>query len=161
MYQTDDITSAIKEVQRLLNIPATGFYEQETRDAVMKIQSAVGLEATGITDYKTFVALVKAYNERLADTWDCTLLFSPRFPFKPGDSGDNVGRINEAISELLKDYSYEGVFPFGKYYGTDTADAVRFLRGVFLLEESDDIDRKLMRRISEEIRAIEIKKYNT
>ena len=135
MYQIEDTVAAIKEVQRLLSLPATGFYEKETVDAVMKVQADAGLDVNGITDYKTFVALVKAYNERLAEAWDGDLLFSARYPFKEGDVGDNVGRINEALSELLKDYSYEGIFPSGKYYSTHTANAVRFLRGVFMFSK--------------------------
>ena len=157
MYQIEDIDSAIKEVQRLLGIRQSGKYDKSTRDAVIDIQRINSLPKTGITDYTTFTAIVEAYREKSADILKDSFLFAPVFPFSKGDMGGNAGRINDALSLVLKSYSYEGVLPRGKYIGEDSISGARFLQGVFYMEERDEIDARFMGRLLLELDGIKNK----
>ena len=65
----------VKKIQTALNelgfeIPISGEFKSETRQAVIDFQKSVGLAATGIVDQKTIDALIKAGNEleRVATT---------------------------------------------------------------------------------------------
>ena len=65
--------------------------------------------------------------------------------------------INEALELVLKDYRYDGPLPKGRYLGQDTVGAVKFLRGVFKMPLSEEIDRGFLNRLLLERDAIETK----
>ena len=157
MYRIDDRISAIKELQRLLNINRTGFYDQKTRDTVLGIQAKYNLEQTGIVDYITFASITDEFREKNSNKWSSDYLFNPQFPYIKGDIGDNVGKINEALRIVLEDYVYEGTIPRGTFFDENTLSAAKFLRKIFNMESSDEIDEALMTRIMRERDAIEIK----
>ena len=62
---------------------------------------------------------------------------------------------------VLRDFSYEGPMPKGKYLGNDTIKGAQFLRNVFNMGESAEIDEPLMSRIMKEREHIEIKSKRT
>ena len=157
MYQIDDRISAVKELQRLLDMNQTGFYDQKTRDTVLGVQSKYNLEQTGIVDYITFTSIADEFREKNNNKWNSDYLFNPQFPYVKGDIGDNVGRINEALRIVLEDYVYEGTVPRGTFFDENTLSAAKFLRKIFNIESSDEIDEELMTRIMREREAIEIK----
>ena len=157
MYRIEDQASAVKELQRLLGLNQTAFYDKKTREAVLMIQKELGLEQTGITDYATFNAIVNKYRNSMSQIWNSNYLFKPIFPYRQGDMNDNVEKINDALKIVLKNFTYEGVIPGGKYYGKDTQDAVIFLRSIFKMIESEEIDEAFMNRLIFEKAAIEIK----
>lgn len=158
MYRIEDKVSAIEELQRLLDLTPTGLFDKNTREAVLRTQAKNSLEQTGIVDYLTFTFIVEEYRSEKNNQWNSDYLFDPRFPYIKGDMGDNVLRINEALETVLRDYSYEGTMPRGKYLGEDTIDGVRFLQKIFNMRESDMIDEALLSRVMKERESIEIKK---
>ncbi len=158
MYRIEDKVSAIKELQRLLDLKPTGLFDKNTREAVLRTQAKNNLDETGIVDYLTFTLIVEEYRNEKNKQWNSDYLFDPRFPYVMGDIGDNVLRINEALETVLRDYSYEGRMPRGKYLGDDTIGGVHFLQKIFNMSESDIIDEELMSRIMRERESIEIKK---
>ena len=160
MYRIDDRISAIKELQRLLDLNQTGLFDKKTRDTVLKVQEKYNLKQTGIADYFTFTLIADEFREKKNNEWNSDYLFKPKFPYAKGDMGDNVGRINEALKIVLEDYVYEGIIPRGKYFGEDTLSAAKFLRKIFNMGSSDEIDEALMTRIMREREAIEIKSHH-
>ena len=157
MYRIEDKKSATKEVQRLLGIHQTGVYDPATATTVKSLQGTHSLLETGVVDYQTFNVLVEAYGRRKRQKWDNSYLFLPSFPYKKGNFGENIQRINQALSIVLKNYFYENELPFGAYFGEATAEGVRYLREVFNIDGPDEIDEYLMNRIMLERDAIEIK----
>ena len=157
MYHIEDRVSAIKSVQKMLLIPPTGIYDSKTRDTVIKIQRMYRLEESGVADYETFEAILAEYNKEKLRESDFSYLFAPKFPYTEGDIGDNIRLINEALELVLKDYRYDGPPPKGRYLGQDTVGAVKFLRGVFKMPLSEEIDRGFLNRLLLERDAIETK----
>jgi hypothetical protein len=160
MYRIEDNVSAIKEIQRLLGLNQTGYYDQETKTAVIGVQERNSISKSGIVDYITFSAAVKEYRDGKSNLWNSSYLFSPDFPFYEGDHGDNARRINEALTKVLRDFNYEGTLPRGAYLGKESMNGVKFLKNVWGLRESEEIDEKFMNRILFEIEGIEIKEKN-
>ena len=158
MYRIEDSVSATKELQRLLGLNQTGDYDKATRSEVIKMQERYSLPKTAKADYETFKVIVKEHRSNKEKAWHSDYLYSPSFPFRDGDMGDNVRRINEALSTVLKDYHYEGIIPKGAYFGEDTANGVRYMQKVFVMQETGIIDAVFMNRILSELKGIEIKR---
>lgn len=158
MYYIDDAVSALKEVQRLLNINPTGIYDDNTTRAVIEVQSLYNLEKKRTVDYDTFNAIVKEHQKLRIKSGNQKYLFNPVFPYSVGDMGKNVGMINDLISLILDDYVYEGFIPKGEYLNKNTLTAANFLRKIFKMELSDNIDEAFLNRLLLEKNAIEIKR---
>ena len=156
MYSIYNTNAAIKEIQRMLGVNQTGHYDAKTRDAVREIQRAYELTETGETDYKTFRAISDNHQREKLKKSNCHYLNS-EYPYIYADIGENILLINSALSRVLKNYDYEGVYPHGSFFGTETVNGIRFLRKVFLLNGDDSLDSALMNRIMLELDAIEIK----
>ena len=158
MYLIDDTVSALKEVQRLLNVNMTGIYDETTRKAVEKIQIDYQLETVDKVNYATFNAILNEYKKREFEVPDLQYLFNPAFPYMIGEMGDNIGLINDAMRLVLEDYVYEDITPKGKYLGENTITAANFLRKIFKMELSDKIDKAFVQRLLLEKSAIERKR---
>ena len=161
MYRIDDRSGAVKELQRLLEINQTGFFDNKTKNTILEIQKKNNLEPTGVADYITFTSIADEFRENKNNKWNSDYLFNPQFPYVKGDMGDNIGRINEALRVILEDYVYEGIIPGGTFFGDNTLSSVKFLRKIFNMESSDEIDEALMTRIMREREAIEIKRNHS
>lgn len=158
MYRIENTEAAIRELQRLLYIAPSGTYDKATKEAVMKMQAKYNLEITGVADYRTFEKIAEEYRVRKGNVWSNDYLFNPSFPFIEENIGDNVEKINYALGLVLKDYTYEGVLPKGKYLGKDTLEGTKYLRKIFGMRESNEIDEAFLNRILAEKRAIEYKR---
>ena len=161
MYRIDDKVGAIKEVQRLLNLNQTGLFDKKTREAVLDAQAKYRLAETGVVDYLTFTLIAENYRNEKSNRWGSDYLLNPRFPYVIGDMGENVLRINEALQVVLNDYTYEGIMPKGRYLNDHTIQGAQFLRKLFGMNESNEIDEELMSRIMKEREHIEIKSKRT
>lgn len=157
MYNIEDKPGAIKEVQRLLGVSQSGIYDEMTKKSIISFQSKMNMEASGITDYLTFVALVEEYKRMNREKLASFHLFNERFPYKEGDMNNNIAIINDMIAIVLKDYRYDGAPPSGKYFGEDTLRALRYIQGIFGMEETDQISNEFFSRLIIERDAIEIK----
>lgn len=160
MYRIEEQTDAIKEVQRLLQINQTGFYDRKTQNAVLAIQAKNNIDQTGIVDYETFTAILSEFHLKKNEKICAHYLSNPKFPYSKGDMDDNVGLINQVLTIVLEDYEYEGLLPRGKYFGNDTENGTVYLRKIFSMGDSDKIDEAMMNRILVEKEAIELKKKN-
>ena len=158
MYRIDDTVSALKEVQRLLNVNQTGIYDTSTKKAVEQIQLNYGLKRADVVNYKTFNAILAEYNKREMRELNSNYLFKPVFPYTIGDMDDNVGLINDALRLVLSDYVYEDAAPRGNYLNESTITASNFLRKIFKMDLSDQLDELFIKRLLLEKSAIEIKR---
>ena len=158
MYRIDDTVSALKEVQRLLNVNQTGIYDTSTKKAVEQIQLNYGLKRADVVNYKTFNAILAEYNKREMRELNSNYLFKPVFPYTIGDMDDNVGLINDALRLVLSDYVYEDAAPRGNYLNERTITASNFLRKIFKMDLSDQLDELFIKRLLLEKSAIEIKR---
>ena len=158
MYRIDDTVSALKEVQRLLNVNQTGIYDTSTKKAVEQIQLNYGLKRADVVNYKTFNAILAEYNKREMRELNSNYLFNPVFPYTIGDMDDNVGLINDALRLVLSDYVYEDAAPRGNYLNENTITASNFLRKIFKMDLSDQLDELFIKRLLLEKSAIEIKR---
>ena len=157
MYHVEDTISAIKELQRLLYLNQTGFFDQETKEAVIDIQNSYGLKNTGVADYETFSAILKEFHRKQNAYYDSDFLFAPQFPYQVGDFDENIKLINDALIPILKDYVYEGPIPRGKYFGNDTLNAIHFLQEIFGDRKNDKITAEFVNRLLDEKRVLKIK----
>lgn len=157
MYNIEDKPGAIKEVQRLLGVSQSGIYDEMTKKSIISFQSKRNIEASGITDYQTFTALVDEHKKTNQERLATLHLFNERFPYKEGDMNNNIAIINDMIAIVLKDYRYDGAPPSGKYFGEDTLRALRYIQGIFGMEETDQISSEFFSRLIIERDAIEIK----
>jgi peptidoglycan hydrolase-like protein with peptidoglycan-binding domain len=118
--------SAVSKLQqdlRQLNIfngPITGFYGEQTQQAVIRFQQAAGIRADGIVGTRTRQAIAIALNP------------NPNQPPAGGTGGDtspnalNLGDSSPQVEELqryLQQLGYFRVNPTG-YFGPTTRDAV-------------------------------------
>ena len=158
MYRIDDTVSALKKVQRLLNVNQTGIYDTSTKKAVEQIQLNYGLKRADVVNYKTFNAILAEYNKREMRELNSNYLFKPVFPYTIGDMDDNVGLINDALRLVLSDYVYEDAAPRGNYLNENTITASNFLRKIFKMDLSDQLDELFIKRLLLEKSAIEIKR---
>ena len=157
MYRIEDTVSAIKEVQRLLQLNQTGIYDKNTGIAVNNIQRIYSLKEAEEVDYDTFRAIVAEYKKSKSKSSNSNYLFNPVFPYKLDDMDENVRLINDAMIPVLNDYTYEGRKPNGKYLNFDTIDAANFLRIIFRMNNSEEIDEAFVNRLLLEKKAIEEK----
>ena len=157
MYRIEDRVAAIKDLQKMLGVNRTGNYDKATVSAVKKVQEKYSVEKTTAVDYKTFLLIVKDYRDSKKRVWKGDFLFNPGFPYKKDDMGENVRRINEALSIVLSSYRYSDTLPRGAYLGEDSVAGVRFLQKLFGMDDNGMIDAELMNRILAEIEGIEIK----
>lgn len=158
MYHIDNRISALKEVQRLLNINPTGIYDENTRKEVARVQSNYNLEIKKAIEYETFNAILDEYKKRELTVIDQKYLFNPTFPYVVGDMDGNVELINDAMRLVLEDYIYEDTLPKGKYLSYNTISAANFLRKIFEIEPMEEIDETFVNRLLIEKNAIEIKR---
>ena len=157
MYRIEDRISAIKEVQRLLRLNQTGIYDSATRNAVLKAQNDNSIEETGTVDYDTFEAIVREYRMKRAASATPGYLFTAKYPYVLNDMDENVEIINNALITVLKNYVYEGIIPSGRFLGKSTVDGSNFMRKIFGMPLSDEIDEAFVNRLLHEKKGIEIK----
>ena len=158
MYQISDKPAAIRSLQTILGLHATGFYNEKTKKYVAEHQAEYNLDVNGIVDYQTFTSILK--KKKLHDLKNpeyAKTLISGSLPFKPGDYNSDISLINSLLKEIAEDYKFESKSPTGSYYGADTSKAVYNIRSIFSLTQKDEIDTELFNRILMETKAIKLK----
>ena len=155
MYFISEKQNAIKTVQKFLGETETGVYNKRTKDKVKQHQAENNLQESGIVDYETFISLKEKYLKE----GDGHIIF-PRFPYKKGDSGTEIAILNALLTEIIREYTFDGIAPSGEYYGENTVDAVIRLREIFMLKHSVEIDKELFFMLLAEKNAINLSKTN-
>ncbi len=167
MYEVNDKTSAIKEVQKFLHIisdkvnleipriAVDGVYGDETFGAVKIFQELYGLEKSGLVDRETFDMLFLLYSNA-ADDFNRSgyLLTEAGFPLKLGDNSNDVLALHLIMNEISCAYTDICETLRGTYYSLSTENAVKNLQKIFLHEITGEVDALLYERMQTELAAI-------
>ena len=161
MYDTKDISAAVRTVQgylyylhrvfpeRYLRVYTDGVYGNETRKAVENFQTLSGIVATGKVDLVTFERLYSEYLSAKTSMKESEF----GFPMKIGDLGRGVEELHLLLRELGEYYTELPRVMRSAYYSEQTRDAVNYMRGVFNLESTGEVDIILFERLKGEINA--------
>lgn len=147
MYRIEDRSAYIRILQNFLNVQESGRYDIKTKEAVLAHQKESGLPITGEVDYRTFLSIKDAYKSRAVKEDNMGL---SHFPYRFGMWGDDVALINSMLAAVLPVFSIDHTPPRGRYFGIDSENAVKYLRGVFMLGEDKTIDPEFFRRLKKE-----------
>lgn len=154
MYDINDKSAAIKEIQRYLSehdgsVICSGVYDDYTARAVKEAQIKNGLPASGVADRITFEAIYADYRRSLAKK--AAKRLSPRadFPLKFGDSGREVYNLNAMLSRIALYYGEANAIR-GSFFGSESARITKRLREIFQLEVAEFVDEELYLRLIRE-----------
>lgn len=158
MYNVNDKSSAIRELQRFLllisqnysipHLSVDGIFSEETRTAVEEFQRQNSLPVTGIAERETFDLAYKKYKEELLRLAMST---NKDFPLKIGDSGNNVTELNNLINELSF-YYRDLAKVYGDFYSKDTENSVKLLQQYFLQIPSGTVNALFIERLKNELK---------
>ncbi|MBR2343055.1 MAG: peptidoglycan-binding protein [Clostridia bacterium] len=141
MYSIFDTEAAINQVLEYLGLAQNGVYGERERGAVTAHQRAAGLTESGVVDLATFNSLRDTYRRGEArSAAPVGVLSSPSFPYSFGDTGNDVAVLNSMLADVLTLYTTEGYLPRGSYFTRDSENAVRELRRIFRLPDSNELD---------------------
>ena len=164
MYNIQDKQEVTREIKRYLyevghalypmmkRTTVDGIFDAETGEVVRDYQKTKGLPINGTVDYLTFLALAEDYKRVCQDlTAQDAILTGDPFPIGRGAYSDDVRVINLLLHELSDEYRSLCPVNRGGYYSAYTAAAVRELRKIFMMDISDEVDKKLYNRMLTEI----------
>lgn len=156
MYRINDRPAAIERVQRYLRVAGnpdifvapTGVFDENTRLSVIDFQEKNSLEGSGVVDRTTFDLLFAAFTllterDRIREGLDSFI----EFPLKPGQYAEPMIHINRTLARLLNHYGQPHTLRESNFYSKSTSEAVRLMRGIYLLEGEDLIDEHLYLRM--------------
>ncbi len=163
-YLEGDVRPTVELIQYALNVlsafyPAipevaiTGYFDEQTRDAVMEYQRVMNLEPTGVVDVETYEALAASLFGIL-DTLPSESVYLPvlRWPgevYNLGDEAPPVYLMQEMlsyISLIIPTIPY--IEPTG-VYDWETQEAVRAFQAVQGLEQTGITDEQTWNSIVE------------
>ena len=167
MYRINDTQEAVREIKKYLyaisksvypqigRTTVDGQYDEKTKESVIRFQKIKGLAADGVVDLETFAALYEVYSDvqEAVSTRDY-IVERTDFPIGVGSSGENVRALHILINELGKEHPSVEDVGAGSFYSARTARAVRSLRQVYGLPQSDEVDRLTFSMMRAELDAI-------
>ena len=154
MYRINDKAEAVRQVQIYLNginntfVMPSGVYDENTRIAVIGYQRSHGLEPTGTVDRATFDSIYKDY----VSAYQSKRLYGAAgsfisFPIREGDMSPEIIHLNRTLENLLCYYGITHRLRCGSFYSSETAEAVRVMRRIYLLADGDYVDEELYLRM--------------
>ena len=163
MYDYNDKSAAIKEIQRFLSIisqkdesiphvTVDGHFSEETRLAVTEFQRLNSLDATGTVDKLTFDLLYEIYTGIMLEYGVADENFDLKaFPLKIGQSGSDVAQLNTVLTELEAFYK-ELIKIDGDFFGADTEYSVKEMQRHLLEDETGYVDNVFFNRLKKELK---------
>lgn len=162
-YVEGDVRPRVELIQYALNVLAayyptiqgvaiTGFFDDQTRNAVMEFQETVNLEPTGVVDEETYEALTRGLFGIL-DTLPPESVYLPtiRWPgtvFNPGDKSPSIYIVQEMLSYIsLSIPSIPYIVP-NSVLDEPTQAAVRAFQSMQGLEPTGVIDEQTWNSIT-------------
>ena len=164
IYDITNRKEVVREIKKYLylvsenlyeSIPRTtidGYFDEETKNAVIEFQKIKGIKPSGEVDYETFVLLFDDYSSAVFDIeFRDQILTDNGFPYTQGDISEDVQVLHLMINELSKTYTNIPSVKSAQYYSGETVKSVSQLRQLFQLEEGDFVDKILYQRMRKEI----------
>ena len=159
MYRANDKSAAVKEIKKYLyalnqslypSIRRTtidGFFDDETRNAVIDFQKIMGINPTGIVNLETFNALYAEYLRATDESNENSINQSFGIPIAIGDMTEDVRVLHVLINKLSRIYNSVDYVGTSAYYSEESANAVRALKKIFMMEDTPIVDKATMQRI--------------
>lgn len=168
MYRQSNKKAAVTEIQKYLfflsdkrypeipRIPIDGIFDKETENAVMEFQKIMLLTPSGVVDFETSTALRNEYESVMNDYNTDNYIFGhSNLPLKENDQNEDVRALHVMINRLRKTYPQISAVGSGSYFSSITKNALKQLRDIFSLPGLPILDKRLYRRMKEEIDARE------
>jgi len=164
MYRLGDKWAAVREIQKYLHfvsdritdevprISIDGFFGEETKAAVKAFQKYKGIRESGEVDYETFTLLYEDFlGARFLYNAEKYAIDNTLFPFKLGDTGNEVLLLNLMIDEITKIFKDVTPVDVKPYFSKATESAVKDIRKIFMLNGDLEIDLLLYDRMKYEL----------
>ncbi len=163
MYRIFDKKSAISNIQKYLyrlsdkyeDMPRVfpdGVWGDASREATLYFQRMFKLNTSGTVDNLTFEKLYEEYlGMLLLDDAEKFPSGISDFPYKFGDRGSVVLKINHALDELRRYYTDITAVKINDFFTRDTESAVKDIRAIFTLPGAAEVDIPLYDRIIKEL----------
>ena len=145
-------------MQGLPHIAVDGLAGEETTRALRLFQGQIGLPATGFADYATWQALVRyAGDARAARTSAPVLLPPSLLPMTPRSVGSEVMLLRVLLASLRDRYPDLPPLLPGDRYDAETAHAVRVYQRHHSLPPSGVVEEETWQALTDEYRRREQK----
>lgn len=151
LYMSDDRTSAVKNIQRLLQINESGIYDTATARAVRAVQRNFGLDDSGIVDFATFSAILEMDKRNKLKRSYITGIDVSAFPYDVGDYGTDVREIIQLLYSALAPYSVSSGALRGAIYTVGVGNSAKKLREIYGMPIATSVDEDLYVRIRREL----------
>lgn len=124
---------------RIWQIPINGYFDEETRDALINFQKVYSLEPTGISNEETWNKLYDFYAGILGtippgENGDQTAVLYPGYALSYGSSGDYVRILQEYINTISEVYPNIPQVRVDGIFGNETLDAIYTIQSNFGLK---------------------------
>lgn len=135
------------------HVTTDGFYNEETAGAVKEFQRIMELPISGTVDKETFDLLYIEYKNVLYEAeYEKGIFDKSAFPLKLGSNGNDVLYLNTLIRELAVYYK-DLELPFGDFYSAKTEASVKMLQQYFLMESDGTVSIEMINRLKKELTA--------
>ena len=162
MYKQRDKSQSIREIQNQLSailtptnyIAENGIYDIKTEEAIREFQRSQNLSVSGIVDFQTRNLLYNEYlkvKKRDIVNRSSTYL---AFPIMPQDRNYGMKILSRTIATLMEYYGYSHSIRESEYYTPQLVEAVKSLRGIYMMEDSEHIDEALYMAITRDFNSI-------
>ena len=155
MYRINDKSAAIRNIQKFLArissdraVVPNGVYDENTRLAIVDFQSRMGIAPSGTVDRRTLDMIYSEYISKINnDTLAKGVGSFISFPLREGEMNEAVIHLNKTLSDLLDHYGITHRLRSSSFYSTETAEAVKIMRKIYLLPEDTLVDEELYIRM--------------
>lgn len=155
MYRINDKAAAIRNIQRFLAkissdraVVPSGVYDEDTRLAVIDFQKRMDIAPSGAVDRGTLDMLYAEYiSKAKTETLARGVGSFISFPLREGNMDGAVIHLNKTLSDLLDHYGITHRLRSSSFYSSETAEAVRIMRKIYLLPEDTLVDEELYIRM--------------
>ena len=121
-------------------IAITGFFNEETRDAVFTFQSVYGLPVTGVVDANTFYIIEREYKNAVADLpANYQSAIGEPYPGRflvAGDTGESVRIMQEYLNRIAQNDPAIPTIAVDGIFGEETKSAVTAFQRELKIEET-------------------------
>ena len=162
MYRINDKTEAKRRVQNYLRavspgvfVAPSGVFDENTRLALIAFQEKMNLEPSGMVDLDTFEMLFSEYSLiNMKKRVEESIPGAAHFPLSIGDMSEIIFSINNNLARMLDYYGIIHRLRASSFYSQETAQAVRELRRIYMLEDSENIDEIFYFRLINDLDSI-------
>jgi hypothetical protein len=130
----------------MLGITESGRLDRVTREKISTFKSEHDITSDETVDFQTFEAIKNTYLQKM--------IVGDNVSYAPYDYEEKFRAISDMLRLIISYYSLPVRLPRGAVYGYDAIRAVRYIRTMYCLRESDTVDGELISYLQRDIRSI-------